>query len=228
MAPRSTKPWIAFSSRVVQANNYDEPRDALSQDWTNWTTRHGSLPLALPNDGTIALDMLFAIKPVLLVLTGGNDAARRKDGAGDFDDGRNQAEMTMIRWALEATVPILGICRGMHMLNLYHGGTVCDDLGKYADDHVAKTHRVSLENPLRNMINSDIAETNSFHRQGFSEDQVGANLHVCARCTSDGTVEAIAREDAGVIGIGWHPERNNPAQNLDDAILSRLVPELEW
>lgn len=208
------------------AKGYHEARDALSQDWVHWARRHGALPLALPNHGEVACGMLAAITPSLLVLTGGNDAARRCDGAGDYDDNRNQAEMMMIRWALENNTAMLGVCRGMHILNLFHGGTVQEDLGPAADNHVAKTHRVSLDNPLREMVNTEFLETNSYHRQGFTADQTGPGLNVCARCVSDGVVEAIARPDAKIIGMGWHPERQNPARALDEAILERLAPDI--
>ncbi|MDD9904944.1 MAG: gamma-glutamyl-gamma-aminobutyrate hydrolase family protein [Rhodospirillaceae bacterium] len=228
MDGRANRPWIAFSSRVVNAESYDEPRDALSQDWTHWATQHGALPLALPNNPSVALQMLDAVGPALLVLTGGNDAVQRADGGGDFDENRNRTELALIARALDGGVPILGVCRGMHMLNLFHGGTVCEDLGDLSDGHVAKTHRITLADPLRELSKADVAETNSFHRQGFSDEQVGAGLRVCARCDADGIVEAVAREDASVIGMGWHPERANPARQLDDAILSRLAPALNW
>lgn len=224
MAGGDTIRWIAFSSRVVRAATYDEARDALSQDWTAWCRRHGALPLVLPNDETVACDMLAATRPALLVLTGGNDAVPRADGAGDFEESRNNTELALISRALESGLPILGVCRGMHMLNLFHKGTVQEDLGPVADDHVAKTHRVSLAAPLTGLAGSAVLETNSFHRQGFYADQVGAGLRVCAHCESDGVVEAVAHPDAPVIGIGWHPERDNPARTLDDAILLRLAP----
>lgn len=226
MASRGTKRWIAFSSRLVHAATYDEARDALSQDWTAWCRRHGVLPLALPNDETVACDMLAVAKPALLILTGGNDAVPRADGVGDYEERRNRAELALIARALETGLPMLGVCRGMHMLNLSHGGTVEPDLGSVADGHVAKTHRVSLETPLLELAGTEALETNSFHRQGFRAEQVGAGFRVCAHCEEDDVVEAIARDDAPVIGIGWHPERDNPARALDDAILFRLAPEI--
>lgn len=141
------------------------------------------------------------------------------------DCERDRFEAELARMYIAAGKPVLGICRGMQLLNVIMGGTLSQDVsGSIAHmlDHQRNgchlyAHRVDI--PTGTLL-AGIAGTsgnvpvNSFHRQGIRE--LGDGLVVEAR-SADGLPEAISmvgRDD--VLGVQWHPEW------LDDAISSRI------
>lgn len=165
-----------------------------------------------------------------LVLQGGDDVCPLlygDDARTDItvDCERDRFEVELSRRFIDAGKPILGICRGMQLLNVVMGGTLSQDVsGSIAHmlDHQRNgchlyAHRIDIG---ADTLLADIAEchgsvpVNSFHRQGIRD--LGQGLAVDAR-SSDGLPEAISligRDD--VIGVQWHPEW------LNDAISTRI------
>lgn len=213
--------WIALSCRRVEAQGYHEPRDALSDDWSSWCEARGSLPLLLPARPGIAVSLLSHAAPRLLILTGGNDVVWRAEGS-DFCDARNRAELAMLAWAEETATPVLGVCRGMHMINRSFGGEVQSTLAMSAR-HVGVDHPVRLRGILRDLAGTDLVVTNSYHSQGLAAPDVAPDLQVLGVCEEDGTVEALRHKTKPIFGIGWHPERANPAHSLDEALVALLL-----
>ena len=169
-----------------------------------------------------------------IVLSGGVDVEPRHFGEQtipeaevEIDPARDAAELPLVRAALEQDVPVLGICRGIQMLNVAAGGTVHQDLGLSApetDEHqqrkVGKTtedvaHQVRIERHSRlgETLGAERLEVNSFHHQAVRTPAPG--FVVTAR-SPDGVIEAV--EDPArtfAVGVQWHPERmvgGHPAQ----------------
>ena len=211
--------WVGVTSRLVEASGYDEPRNAVSMDWVNWCAARDFLPLMLPIHVGAAQEMVHRVRPKLLILTGGNDVVQKPDG--DYSARRNEVEFALLNWADETDTPVLGVCRGMHLINNYFGGSVVPNLPNW-QEHVATTHEVTLFGELARLSESNTVMTNSFHRQGLVTDEVSKDFDVTGLCADDGTVEAISHSSKRIIGIGWHPERPNPASALDNAIIRRL------
>ncbi len=156
-----------------------------------------------------------------LVLTGGGDVAPElfgdwPDETVHVDSARDGVEYRLIEEAVRKSLPILGICRGLQVLNVYFGGTLVLDLEKYyGRNHKAiskdedRRHGVRLfgESRLRKHIGQESGEVNSAHHQ--AADRIGSGLKVVARA-DDGTVEAIEGNDGmpgKIISVQWHPER---------------------
>ncbi|MBU0638825.1 MAG: type 1 glutamine amidotransferase [Planctomycetes bacterium] len=153
-----------------------------------------------------------------LLLTGGGDIDPVLYG-GDADDAwlvdraRDDFEIRLIRAAMERDMPILGICRGIQILNVAHGGTIRN----LRDDPVlSATHGIDFDSftahqveivvgtRLAAALGAGARQVNSFHGQAV--ERVGAGLRVCAMA-DDAVIEAIERPDrAFVVGIQWHPE----------------------
>ncbi|HEX4168320.1 MAG TPA: gamma-glutamyl-gamma-aminobutyrate hydrolase family protein [Bryobacteraceae bacterium] len=153
-----------------------------------------------------------------LLLTGGTDVNPKLYGAvpqpetDEPDDERDQAEVELLAKALERDLPILAICRGMQLLNVFDGGDLVQHLGSArhdveSEDKGQAAHPVAIE---RESLLSSIAGTgewqvNSRHHQAIHNQ--GSHLKVTARDPADGTIEALERPDRGfVLGVQWHPE----------------------
>ena len=158
-----------------------------------------------------------------ILLSGGGDIAPARYRASSspllrgIDAERDSAELDLVRWAIEGEKPILGICRGLQMMNVAFGGTLIQDIASemasaflhdFPDtpgDLIA--HTVDMKPGLLHEIQGRIAslETNSSHHQAVRK--LGKGLRVSGR-SPDGIVEAL--EIPGLpfaAAVQWHPER---------------------
>jgi putative glutamine amidotransferase len=164
-----------------------------------------------------------------LLISGGTDVdpalyGRQPAPESDAPDHkRDRLESRLLREALQRDVPVLGICRGMQFLNVFHGGTLYQHHGHQA------THRVRSADPslaahdvlvqagsrLAGIVGGGRCAVNSRHHQ--AAERVSYLLTISARAP-DGTVEALERKDKPfVVAVQWHPE-----DMLNDARQRRL------
>jgi putative glutamine amidotransferase len=210
--------------RVVQAIGYDEPRDALSHDWIDWTERHGWTPLPLSNYLKDPARYLKEMKVGAIVLTGGNDAVPRDGVPSDHCPNRNCTERMALDWAIANGVPVLAVCRGLHIVNIHFGGAVIPDIGSLKAAHVARNHKLEILNSLGGILGTPDLETNSFHEQGIAKDGLADALRPFIT-SGDGLIEGVVHPEFPILAVQWHPERDNPAAHFDDIAVSRLFSE---
>lgn len=129
------------------------------------------------------------------------------------DEERDQTELDLIRDAIEFDLPIFAICRGLQILNVYHGGSLIQhvpDPGRHdpdSSDRSISVHPVRFEtdSKLFKIASAESWMVNSSHHQAAG--RIGPGLRISARDAQDGTVEGLERSDRRfVIAVQWHPE----------------------
>jgi putative glutamine amidotransferase len=156
-----------------------------------------------------------------LLLTGGSDInparyGQSNAGSDEVDDARDELEIRLLREALAVDRPVLGICRGLQLLNVACGGTLVQHLGS-SDVHQQRpkgaeagkhplAHRVWVapETRLAGIIGAGGCDVNSRHHQAI--ENLGQGLVVSA-IAEDGVIEAVEMPGAAfAVAVQWHPE----------------------
>lgn len=133
---------------------------------------------------------------------------------------RDESEIALARAARAAGIPVLGICRGLHLLNVATGGTLIQDIGELGPGrHRAaygrldeSTHHgisVAAGSVLASVVGEGAQTVNSHHHQAV--DRLGDGGVVSAVCEEDGVIEAVEWDPDGfTVGVQWHPEAMEP------------------
>jgi len=153
-----------------------------------------------------------------LVLAGGGDVvpaiyqAKATAPARSPDALRDVIEVSLVRACVKRPMPILGVCRGIQVINAALGGTLWQDLPSQRPSAVAhdrgegdeSTHAIVAEEGFVRTIFGAATEANSHHHQGIRD--LAPGLKAVAR-TLDGLVEAVEHVGAPIYAVQWHPER---------------------
>lgn len=212
----------------------------MNQTYVRSLENLGALPVMIPLNMTEAT--LYGTLQRLdgLFLPGGEDidpsnyGEERHPLLGATDRERDRTELLLTRWALQAGMPILGVCRGVQMINVACGGTLVQDLHSERPDlekhdyfppsyeRFRISHSIAIEadsHLARSMGQSH--EVNSMHHQGIA--QVGYGLRVVARA-EDGLPEALeAPELPFVVGVQWHPEELSKTDQMSANLFYNFV-----
>ncbi|MBU7008424.1 gamma-glutamyl-gamma-aminobutyrate hydrolase family protein [Phosphitispora fastidiosa] len=211
------KPLIGISCSY----NHMDGRFFLPEAYVEAVIKAQGIPLILPGSGSIKAVAPFFRAVRGLVLTGGGDVdpgffdEEPLPGLGEVTPERDRFEIMLVRAAMQRRIPILGICRGIQILNVACGGSVIQhipaEIGKPLKHSQSaprwhSTHKVSIAkgSRLAEILKCNSTRVNSFHHQAVRSPAPG--FEVTAR-SSDGVIEAIEhRESPFVIGVQWHPE----------------------
>lgn len=211
-------PRLAITQRVVEETAYPERRDALSQEWPALFARLSpeAVLLPVPNRPESAAGWMEAAGPDALILTGGNDWGEAQE--------RDDTERRLVEAARRAGLPILGVCRGMQVLNVLFGGSLAGNVAAVTgSDHVAVRHSVRLTAPaFERLAGTGKLKVNSFHRQGVTPDRLSKTLSAFAE-SPDGVVEGLFHPSEAVLGLQWHPERPGSSETFDADLIRRIL-----
>lgn len=203
------QPIVALSMRIMQAPGHHEQRDAISHDWMKRLEAWGMVPVLIPNALADPAAYLDRLMPDLLVLTGGDDIGATPT--------RDAAETAMLGHALKGDLPVLGVCRGMQVINTRLGGALT-----HVDNHVGKSHYISVSPPWQGLYGDRIM-VNSYHAYGVAAGGLAKDLMVTATDGGD-HVEACCHRGKAVAAVMWHPERD-PAPEGDRLLIIRLIED---
>lgn len=188
---------------------FGKPTETVN--YVRWITAFGAIPEITGNpEDLAACDALL--------LPGGGDITpaffgEQNHGSRNIDTRLDILQFQALDLALERNMPVLGICKGMQVINVGLGGSIIQDLDPYA----RKRH--AYENGDRHHASAIRKDSwlyrlygcktivNSAHHQALG--RLGRGLDVVQVCPADGCVEAISHESLPVIGVQWHPERIN-------------------
>lgn len=196
----------------------------LESDMANFLCRPGVFPIMLPNVGDELLEQ-YLLEMDGFVFQGGADVSPKSYGAPLIENGRwpgdyirDQYELRLMKWAFEHKKPILAICRGFQLMNVFFGGTLFQDLQIQTETKVEHrnaelydkiNHSVvcTKDSLIEKIYQANKLQVNSVHHQGVQK--LGNNLVVDALCPDDQLIEAFHYNDLEnnyFVGVQWHPE----------------------
>lgn len=161
-----------------------------------------------------------------LLLPGGGDLApaaygesRAHDSVYDVDPEQDAFDLAAARHALATGMPMLAICRGLHVVNVALGGRLCQHM---EPDHRHRVHpvRVRPGSALARVTGAERIEASCYHHQCVIA--LGDGL-VAAAYAADGTVEAVERPGPWFLGVQWHPEDTAPADPVNRRLFDAFV-----
>ncbi|GED31300.1 gamma-glutamyl-gamma-aminobutyrate hydrolase family protein [Brevibacillus centrosporus] len=230
---------VACTKMYFPNNNLDQ-FFYVGSGYVEGIARCGGTPLILPlltNADAPFRAMLESLDG--LILTGGDDPAPHLygeeplQGLGHIEYERDLAELEIIKLALEMKKPILGICRGMQILNVACGGTLIQDIPSQvpgAFQHAQKgsrqygAHKVTLQPGfVADAIGKTEILVNTSHHQAVKDVAPGFAMTGAA---ADGVIEAIESLDGLHVGLQWHPERmwghDSDMQKIAEAFVAKV------
>ncbi len=218
------KPNIGLvSSHTSEKETPDLRMNQVNECYIKAIRDQGGIPFMIPLEYPLdEIERIFELFAGLVLVGGGDVAIERYGGAAHERVSkpileRDELEIQIVREAARRDVPLLGICRGMQVMNVALGGTLYSDLPDQrpseirhnsADDAPmdVTTHSVLLhpKTKLLQIYEVDQLEVNSFHHQGVKDL---ADSFIPAAHSKDGLTEAFESPNHQfVVGVQWHPE----------------------
>jgi putative glutamine amidotransferase len=197
----------------------------MNQRYYHAVASAGGAPVLVP-----LLDDLDALRAIYertdgILIPGGVDVDPASFGAdpherlGRTDPARDRVEIQLVKWAVEDDKPVLGLCRGLQVINVALGGTLYQDLETeypnaikhdyfptygYPRDHLAHDVAVKGGSRMHHALINSAVPVNSMHHQGI---KALASSLAASAVAPDGLIEAAeSTNDSYIVGVQWHPE----------------------
>lgn len=202
--------------------NFSDGNLTLAPGYYQSVVQAGGVPLIIPpyEDMQLLLNMLDSLDGILL--SGGGDInplfldEEPKPGLHSINPYRDRQELMLVRLAANRQIPILGICRGIQIMNAALGGSLYQDIYSETDgtllkhsqdmDRAFASHTVDIaaDSLLHRIMRTEKLPVNSFHHQAVKSPAPGFRVSATA---PDGVIEAIeSTEYKSMLGVQWHPE----------------------
>ena len=233
---------IGISGNILREENglfagYE--RAYVNNDYVKAIIKAGGVPVVLPiNEDEAVIESMVSMLDGL-VMSGGHDVSPLTYGEnplmhlGELLPKRDAFDFKLIEFAKKREIPILGICRGFQVLNVYHGGTLYQDLSymdrKIPIAHVqnspshVKTHKITVDKDSKfyDIVQAEEVEVNSYHHQALKV--VADEFHVVGRAEDD-TVEVIeSKSYPWLVAVQFHPEMLHAVDDAMQNVFNHLI-----
>ena len=223
------RPLIGVTTQTLQAiDGIPEglPHSVvMNQRYYHAVASAGGAPVLVP-----LLDDLETLRAIYertdgILIPGGVDVdpatfgEKPHERLGRIDPARDRVEIQLVKWAVEDNKPLLGLCRGLQVINVALGGTLYQDLETeypnpikhdyfptygYSRDHLAHQVAVEAGSRMRHALVDAAVPVNSMHHQGIKALATGLSASAVA---PDGLIEAAeSTSESYIVGVQWHPE----------------------
>jgi putative glutamine amidotransferase len=218
------QPVIGLTSRALhlRAADQERPVETVARAYVDALEAEGALVILLPSPAEPEQAAEYAALLDGVILTGGDDPHPHLFGEEPHrkiervDLRRDRFEIALVRAARSRGLPLLGICRGVQLLNIALGGDIYQDIDSQAESAICHSqhtlgdetwHEIEIADGSRlaGYLGQRRLAVNSFHHQACRRP--GEGLKVAATAVGDGIVEAV--EDPAhpfFLGVQWHPE----------------------
>jgi putative glutamine amidotransferase len=231
---------------VTSTHNHKEGYSSLNDSYVQALEAAGAIPVILPVSLSPEKSAQALARMDGLFFSGGPDISPLRFGQqpqpdlGSVDHIRDEQEAALFKAALERGLPMMGICRGIQVLNVMMGGTVIQHLGADRENAIQHRqlapsiyphHHVEVQGGtiLAEALGEGTFAVNSCHHQAVGKVAPGLKVGAVA---PDGVVEAIESVSPWILGIQFHPERLYPQQgkflNVFHAFVAACRGEREW
>lgn len=216
--------------------NLKEGTNCVADAYISSVIRAGGVPVLIPalKDEESLIQILSKVDGI--VLTGGGDIDPDYFNEipikelGEINELRDAFDIALIKLASTRQIPILGICRGLQVINVAFGGSLYQDIiSQYRSPLLEHNQELPREEPshtvkivkdsfLETITGKTELQTNSFHHQAI---KIPADDFLIAATSSDGIIEAFEAPFKHIYGVQWHPE-NMTSTNEDMLNLFRF------
>ncbi len=217
---------VGVSSSIIVERDpmfFGQKKIYSNKDYIDAVIEAGGIPLIIPFSEDKDVIKAQVEKIDALLLTGGEDVSPYHYGQephpklGEVFSKRDTFDYELLKEAKKRRIPILGICRGLQIINTFEGGDLYQDLSLIDGDvlkhwqnaHMSEqTLKIKIEgDSILSKIYPEEIMTNTFHHQAIKN--IAKGYKVIARA-SDGIIKAIEKEDYPfLVGVQWHPEMLN-------------------
>ncbi len=204
---------------VTCSHSHKDQRSSLSDAYVHALEQAGATPVILPPSLSPSKSARVLERMDGVLFSGGPDMSplighQPQPNLGTIDPYRDEQEGAMFEAARKLSLPILGICRGMQVINILMGGTIVQHLETHREKAIQhqqnapgwhRHHHVEIKGGtiLANILGEGAIGVNSYHHQAVGEIAQGLQVSAVA---PDGVVEGIECSTPWILGTQWHPE----------------------
>jgi len=190
--------------------HYDTHIDFIDHHWLNFFNKKKIDFILLPNKKKLALQKIKNSKKINFIIIPGGTDLFKKDKISKI---RLDIEKLLIQHSIKRKIPLLGVCRGMQLINHYYGGKL-----NKVKNHMKVKNQIFLKD---SMFKKKLMTVKCYHTFGINKSNLGKNLKIKA-VDNNNNIEMFEHKQKNIIGVMWHPERESNYNKLE-LIFKRLI-----